>query len=171
MSSIKCNRIWKFGDNVDTDAILPAQYLNITDMSELAQHCMESINPSFASQSSSGDIVVAGRNFGSGSSREQAPIALKGSGIAFIIAESFSRIFFRNCVNIGLSIIELPNAVSLIDEDDVLFIDLDIGKIHNNTKNAEYSVAAHPPFMQNIVDHGGLINLIKTQLADENKDT
>jgi len=157
------NRVIKYGDNVDTDVIIPARYLNISDRRELASHAMEDIDPDFHSKITAGDIIAAGKNFGCGSSREHAPIVLKESGISLIIAESFARIFYRNAINIGLAIIESPDAAREINDGDMLSVDFDKGVITNDSQNGkQYSVAAFPPFLQNIIKAGGLIELTAT---------
>ena len=151
----------KYGDNVDTDVIIPARYLNTSDPKELAKHCMEDIDKTFVSRVKTGDIMVADNNFGCGSSREHAPIAIKESGISCIIAKSFARIFYRNAINIGLPIIELD---ADIDDNDELEIDFSSGKVFNITKNKTYEFTAFPKFLQNIIDHGGLLNSLKVSL-------
>lgn len=158
-------RVWKYGDNVDTDVIIPARYLNTTDPAELAAHCMEDIDPGFATGHRPGDIIVAGRNFGCGSSREHAPIAIKGSGVSCVIARNFARIFFRNAVNIGLPIFEAAEAVDEADKGDELEVDAAAGIIRNLTKGKEYRVRPLPPFIQEIIAAGGLMNRLKGKLA------
>jgi 3-isopropylmalate/(R)-2-methylmalate dehydratase small subunit len=160
MSLIFKGRVHKFGDNVDTDVIIPARYLNTTDPKELARHCMEDIDPDFAEEVKTGDIIVARENFGCGSSREHAPLAIKAAGISCVIAKDFARIFYRNAINIGLPIFTLAEA-SEIEEGDILEIDLKTGKIKNLTKNKEYKVSPFPEFIMNIINNGGLINYIK----------
>jgi 3-isopropylmalate/(R)-2-methylmalate dehydratase small subunit len=154
----------KYGDNVDTDVIIPARYLNTTDVAELASHCMEDLDTSFLKRVRPGDIMVAGKNFGCGSSREHAPIAIKASGISCVIAETFARIFYRNAINIGLAILECPEAAKDIDEGDEVEVDFDAGIIRNLTKNREYISAPFPPFIQQIMAEGGLIETIKNNL-------
>jgi 3-isopropylmalate/(R)-2-methylmalate dehydratase small subunit len=151
----------KYGDNVDTDVIIPARYLNTSEPSELAAHCMEDLDASFVKRVKKGDIMTAGKNFGCGSSREHAPIAIKASGIACIIAETFARIFYRNAINIGLPIIECPEAAKDIDEGDELEIDFDTGIISNLTKNVTYKGEPFPEFMQKIIAADGLIGYIR----------
>lgn len=153
----------KYGDNVDTDVIIPARYLNTSDPKELAKHCMEDIDKDFAGRVAPGDIMLGGKNFGCGSSREHAPIAIKASGISCVIAESFARIFYRNAINIGLPILECPE-IKKAEDGDVLFVDLDSGSIRNLTKNEEYFSAPFPPFMQGIMQKNGLIGYIKSGL-------
>ncbi len=154
-------KVIKFGDNIDTDVIIPARYLNTSLPEELAKHCMEDIDKEFVSRVNKGDIMVGGANFGCGSSREHAPIAIKASGISCVIAESFARIFFRNSINIGLPILECPEASKDIDEGDEVSINFDTGVITNKTKNKEYKAAAFPPFMQQLINAGGLVSYIK----------
>ena len=151
------SRIHKYGDNVDTDVIIPARYLNTSSHSELAAHCMEDIDKDFVSRVKKGDILVAQRNFGCGSSREHAPIALKESGIACVIATSFARIFYRNAINIGLPIIECPDAAEDCESDDELLVDLEKGLITNFSKNKSYNITPFPPFIQGIIESGGLL--------------
>lgn len=155
----------KYGNNVDTDVIIPARYLNTSDPAELASHCMEDIDASFVSRVKKGDIMVAGRNFGCGSSREHAPIAIKASGISCIIAETFARIFYRNAINTGLPIIECPEAAAGISEGDELDVDLDTGVITNLTKNISYKGVPFPEFMQKIIAADGLIGYIRKRRA------
>lgn len=154
-------KVIKYGDNVDTDVIIPARYLNTIDKKELASHCMEDLDSTFTSRVESGDIMVAGFNFGCGSSREHAPIAIKESGIALVIAKSFARIFYRNSINIGLPIIECPDAVDAISEGDRLKADMDAGIIYNLTTGEEYKAEPFPAFIQEIITTGGLIESIK----------
>lgn len=155
----------KFGSDVNTDEILPARYLNTTEKAELARHCMEDADKDFAKAVKPGDIIVAGKNFGCGSSREHAPVAIKAAGVSCVIAESFARIFFRNSINIGLAIIELPKASELINKGDVVSVDTDKGVIKNMTKKASYRVEKFPPFMQKIIRAGGLMSSIKKRTA------
>jgi 3-isopropylmalate/(R)-2-methylmalate dehydratase small subunit len=153
-------KAWKYGDDVDTDAIIPARYLNSSDPAELAGHCMEDIDTDFASKVSGGDFIVAGKNFGCGSSREHAPIAIKAAGVSAVIARSFARIFYRNSFNMGLPIFEAPEAVDGIEPGDTLVIDMDKGSLRNETKGKEYRISPIPPFMQELVSAGGLLNYI-----------
>lgn len=155
-----CGRVFKYGDNVDTDVIIPARYLNSTDGTELAKHCMEDIDKEFVHQVKSGDIIVANKNFGCGSSREHAPLAIKCAGVGCVIAETFARIFYRNAINIGMPIIECTEAAKDIEAGDEVEIDFDNGMITNKTKGKTYIGQAFPPFMQNIISAGGLINYI-----------
>lgn len=151
----------KYGDNVDTDVIIPARYLNTIDKKELASHCMEDLDKTFIGRVKNGDIMVAGNNFGCGSSREHAPIAIKESGIALVIAKSFARIFYRNSINIGLAIMECPEAVDGISEGDKVEVDVDNGIIYNRTTGAEFKTKPFPEFVQKIITNGGLVESIK----------
>jgi len=152
---------WIFENNVDTDVIIPARYLNTKDEKELASHCMEDIDPSFCKNVKKGDIIVAGHNFGCGSSREHAPLAIKASGIKAVIAKSFARIFFRNSINIGLLIIENDEIQADIETKDEIKINLENGKILNITKNKEYSFKPYPAEIQALIEAGGLVNYTK----------
>ena len=156
-------RVFKYGDNVDTDVIIPARYLNITDGMELAKHCMEDIDKEFVNKVEKGDIIVAQKNFGCGSSREHAPLVIKCAGVSCVIAETFARIFYRNAINIGLPIIACAEASKAIDAGDEVEIDFDSGMIHNITKNESYKGQAFPPFMQKIISAGGLVNYINAE--------
>ena len=156
-------KVLKYGDNVDTDVIIPARYLAIQDKKELASHCMEDIDADFVKKVQSGDIMVAGKNFGCGSSREHAPIVIKESGISCVIADTFARIFFRNAINIGLPIIECREASEGINEGDEVAIDFDSGKIQDLTTGRTYQGEPFPPFMQGIIDAGGLVNYINKE--------
>lgn len=156
---------YKYGDNVDTDVIIPARYLAIQDKNELAEHCMEDIDKDFVKKIKKGDIVVAGKNFGCGSSREHAPLVIKVSGVSCVIAETFARIFYRNAINIGLPIIECKAASEGIDDGDEVEIDFDSGKIYNKTKNEEYMGQPFPEFMQRIIKAEGLVNYINEKDA------
>lgn len=153
-------KVYKFGDNVDTDVIIPARYLNSSDPKELATHCMEDIDASFIKNVKEGDIIVANKNFGCGSSREHAPIAIKAAGVSCVIAETFARIFYRNAINIGLPIIECPEAAKAINNGDEVKVDFDSGIITDVTTGASFKGQAFPPFMQKIIDAEGLINYI-----------
>lgn len=150
--------VFKYGDNVDTDVIIPARYLNSSDPKELAGHCMEDIDQEFVKKVTAGDIMVATKNFGCGSSREHAPIAIKAAGISCVIAETFARIFYRNAINIGLPIIECPEAAKGIDAGDEVEVDFDSGKIYNRTKGTEFQGQPFPEFMQKLIAAGGLVN-------------
>ncbi len=154
-------RVFKYGDNVDTDVIIPARYLNISDRAELVSHCMEDIDGEFVKQVKPGDLIVAGKNFGSGSSREHAPLVIKLSGIKCIIAETFARIFYRNAVNIGLPILESAEAARDIENGDKVEVDFKSGMIKNLTKGCTYQAESFPEFMQDIMNAGGLINYVK----------
>lgn len=153
--------VHKYGDNVDTDVIIPARYLNIADKKELATHCMEDIDKHFVDVVKAGDVMVGGFNFGCGSSREHAPIAIRESGVACVIAKSFARIFYRNAINIGLPIFECEAASDGIAAGDEVRVDFDTGLITNLTKNETYQAQPLPPFIQNIVNRGGLLNSLK----------
>ena len=158
---IVIGNVFKYGDNVDTDVIIPARHLTTSDPAELAKYCMEDIDSDFAKDVRPGDIIVASRNFGCGSSREHAPIAIKGSGISCVIASSFARIFYRNAINTGLPIMECAPAAEAAEKGDVLEIDFETGIIKNITKNEEYQSAAFPEFIQRIIAAGGLLNSLK----------
>ena len=151
----------KYGDNVDTDVIIPARYLNTIDVKELASHCMEDIDADFVKKVRHGDIMVAGFNFGCGSSREHAPIAIKASGISLVIAKSFARIFYRNSINIGLAILECPEAVERIEAGHVVEADMDLGVILDKTTGESFNTAPFPPFIQRMIENGGLVESIK----------
>ena len=150
-------KAWKFGNDVDTDLIIPARYLNTSDPAELAVHCMEDADPTFSSKVKPGDLIVAGKNFGCGSSREHAPIALKAAGVSCVIAKTFARIFYRNAFNIGLPIFEAPEAADEISEGNEIRIDAGTGAIINLTTGKTYQATPVPPFMQQIIAAGGLI--------------
>ncbi|MBR2283173.1 MAG: 3-isopropylmalate dehydratase small subunit [Ruminococcus sp.] len=152
--------VLKYGDNVDTDVIIPARYLNTSDHKELASHCMEDIDKSFVSRVQPGDIITAGYNFGCGSSREHAPIAIKASGVSLVIAKSFARIFYRNSINIGLAIVECPEAADAIADDDRVEADLDNGIIRDLTTGQEFRTVPFPEFIQSIIENGGLMESI-----------
>lgn len=152
--------VFKYGDNVDTDVIIPARYLNSSDPKELASHCMEDIDKDFVNRVKPGDIIVADKNFGCGSSREHAPIAIKAAGVSCVIAETFARIFYRNSINTGLPIIECPEASRGIEQGDEVEVDFDSGIIYNRTKGTQFKGQAFPEFMQKIIKAEGLINYI-----------
>ncbi len=154
-------KVWRYGDNIDTDVIIPARYLNTSDPQELAKHCMEDIDKSFVSGVKSGDIMVADNNFGCGSSREHAPVAIKASGITCVIAATFARIFYRNAINIGLPLLEVGDAVKKIKAGDVLSVDLESGEIVNTTTGETIKATPLPGFIQDIARAGGLINYVK----------
>lgn len=160
-------RTWKFGNDVDTDAIIPARYLNTSDPDELAQHVMEDADKDFPHKVKAGDLIVGGKNFGCGSSREHAPIAVKSAGIQAVVAKSFARIFYRNAFNIGLPIFESAEASDKIKEGDIIEINADIGIIKNLSRNEEYPVKPIPPFMQELISAGGLIEWTKRRLKEK----
>ena len=157
-------KAWTFGDNINTDEIIPARYLNTSDPQELAKYCMVDADPDFPEKMAAGDIIVGGKNFGCGSSREHAPIAIKAAGIACVIAESFARIFFRNAFNMGLIILESAEAGKKIETGDELEIDISKGEIKNTSKNETYTVKPIPEFMQELVKAGGLLEYIKVKI-------
>lgn len=156
-------RVFKYGDNVDTDVIIPARYLNTSDPKELAEHCMEDIDATFPERVNDGDIIVAEKNFGCGSSREHAPIAIKASGVSCVIAKTFARIFYRNAINIGLPILECPEAVDALREGDEVYVDFSTGQIKNLTKDEVYQGEGFPEFIQEIIKADGLLNYIKNK--------
>jgi 3-isopropylmalate/(R)-2-methylmalate dehydratase small subunit len=149
--------VWKYGDNVDTDVIIPARYLNVSTPEELARHCLEDIDPNFAGAVRSGDVIVAGKNFGCGSSREHAPLAIKGAGVSCVVARNFARIFYRNAINVGLPILECPAAVDGAEKGHRLEIDLEAGQVHNLTTGSVHQAEPYPPFMMQIIEAGGLV--------------
>ena len=155
--------VFKYGDNVDTDVIIPARYLNSSDPKELATHCMEDIDKDFVKNVKAGDIIVANKNFGCGSSREHAPISIKAAGVSCVIAETFARIFYRNSINIGLPIIECPEAAKAISAGDEVEVDFDSGIIKNLTKGTQFKGQAFPEFMQKIIKAEGLVNYINNK--------
>ena len=157
-------KVWKFGDDVDTDAIIPARYLNTSDPQELAQHCMEDADASFAGRVQPGDIIIAGKNFGCGSSREHAPLAIKTAGASCVIAGGFARIFYRNAFNIGLPILESSEAAKGSQPGDELEVDLDTGEIRNLTRNTTFTAQPIPPFMQELIKDGGLMGHIAKKI-------
>ena len=157
--------VFKYGDNVDTDVIIPARYLNSSDPKELASHCMEDIDKDFVNRVKVGDLIVADKNFGCGSSREHAPIAIKAAGVSCVIAETFARIFYRNAINIGLPIIECPEAAEGIEEGDEVEVEFDTGVITNKTKGTSFQGQAFPEFMQKIIKAEGLVNYINQKDA------
>ena len=154
-------KVFRYGDNVDTDVIIPARYLNTSDPKELAKYCMEDIDKNFAKEVAQGDIIVADKNFGCGSSREHAPIAIKASGISCVIAKSFARIFYRNAINIGLPILECPEAAEGIKKGDLVEVNFDTGLIENKTKGTTYTAQPFPAFMQKIIKANGLVQYVK----------
>jgi len=157
-------KVWKYGDNVDTDAIIPARYLNMSSAQELAAHAMEDLDDAFRAEIKPGDIIVAGKNFGCGSSREHAPLALKGCGVGCVIAESFARIFYRNAINIGLPILESPEAAQAIAAGQTLEVDLAEGTIHVRETGVTYRAMPYPSFMLELVDAGGLVEYTRRKL-------
>ncbi|HPT86499.1 MAG TPA: 3-isopropylmalate dehydratase small subunit [Bacillota bacterium] len=164
MSQLK-GKVWRFGNDIDTDLIIPARYLNTSEPKELALHCMEDADPTFASKVQPGDIIVAGKNFGCGSSREHAPIAIKAAGVSCVIAASFARIFFRNAINIGLPILESPEASSAIAEGHEVQVDLSNGQITDLTTGQTFQAVPFPPFMQELIQSGGLIEYVKRKMG------
>ena len=165
-SSLKLKgKVHKYGANVDTDAIIPARYLNVSEPDELAQHCMEDIDAEFLSKIQPGDIIMADTNFGCGSSREHAPLAIKSAGISCVIAKSFARIFFRNAINIGLPLLECPEAVDNTETGDVLEIELTTGEINNVSRGKVFSAEPYPDFMMGIIDVGGLVEHTKRKIS------
>ena len=158
-------KVWKYGNNVDTDVIIPARYLNTTKAEELAKHCMEDIDASFASDVQAGDIMVGGWNFGCGSSREHAPIAIQASGVSCVIAASFARIFYRNSINIGFPILECPKASEAIQAGDIISVDTKTGIIIDETTGETFEAKAFPPFIDNIIAKGGLLPYLKEKLG------
>ncbi|MBF4696000.1 3-isopropylmalate dehydratase small subunit [Fusibacter ferrireducens] len=160
-------KIFKYGDNVDTDVIIPARYLNITDPAHLAEHCMEDIDQSFCERVIEGDVIVAGDNFGCGSSREHAVIAIKASGVSCVIAKNFARIFFRNALNLGLTIIECEAAVDALTEADEIVVDVEKGEIKRVSDQKVFKFQPYPPFLLNMIQNDGLINTTKKTLKQE----
>ena len=160
-------KVFKYGDNVDTDVIIPARYLNAPSPEELAKHCMEDIDASFTAKVQPGDIIVGGANFGCGSSREHAPIAIRACGVRCVIAASFARIFYRNSINIGFPILECPEAAAAIQNGDEVSVDFDSGLIRDETTGAEFRATALPPFIGRIVEDGGLLPYLKARLEKE----
>ena len=154
-------KVFKFGDDVNTDVIIPARYLNDPSLENMAKHCMEDIDPEFPKVDHTGDIMVGGWNFGCGSSREHAPVSIKACGVSCVIAASFARIFYRNAINIGFPILECPEAAAAINAGDVVSVDFETGVIKDDTTGEEFKAAAFPPFIQNIIKAGGLINYRK----------
>ena len=159
--------VYKYGDNVDTDVIIPARYLNTSDEAELAKHCMEDIDTEFAKRVKQGDFIVANKNFGCGSSREHAPIAIKAAGVKCVIASSFARIFFRNCINIGLPIMECPEAAEKIIPGDDIDVDFETGVIKNISKNERYQSEPMPEFIRALIAENGLVNYTRDKLGKE----
>lgn len=165
MNDIAKGKVWKYNDNVDTDVIIPARYLNMTDPNDLAKYCMEDIDKDFAAKVSKNDIIIAGENFGCGSSREHAPIAIKACGISAVIAKSFARIFYRNAINIGLPILENSQAVEEAENGDEIEVNFAKGEIKNITKNKIYKTAPFPESIQGIIKAGGLVNYTREKIS------
>jgi 3-isopropylmalate/(R)-2-methylmalate dehydratase small subunit len=164
-------RAWKFGANVDTDVIIPVRYLTSIDPVELGRHCLEGIDPEFAQKVQPGDIIVAAENFGCGSSREHAPVAIKGAGVGCVIAATFARIFFRNALNIGLPIVECAEAAQRIEQGDVIEVDVMSGRIINHTKGESYQAVPFPPFVQELIAVGGLVPYVARRLRERAEAT
>jgi 3-isopropylmalate/(R)-2-methylmalate dehydratase small subunit len=158
-------KVWRFGDNIDTDGIIPARYLNMSTAEELAKHCMEDVDAGFARAVRPGDIIVAGRNFGCGSSREHAPLALKGAGVSCVVASSFARIFYRNAMNIALPIVECAEAAQAAENGQQIEVDLDTGAVRNLTTGKSYQAKPYPPFMMELMKAGGLLAYTQRKLA------
>jgi 3-isopropylmalate dehydratase small subunit len=163
-------RAWKYGDNIDTDGIIPARYLASNDPRFLAQHCMEDVDTEFVKKAEEGDFVIGGANFGCGSSREHAPIAIKAAGISCVIAKSFARIFYRNAFNMGLPILECPEAVDGINDGDEIEVNLSTGAIRNMRSGDEFRASPIPPFMQELIEAGGLIEYARSRIAKAEAD-
>ena len=157
-------KVWKFGADIDTDRIIPARHLNTSDPAELAKHCMEDADPTFAGAVKKGDIIVADKNFGCGSSREHAPIAIKASGVSCVIAKSFARIFYRNAFNMGIPILECSAAVDAASPGDTLEVDIESGVINNKARNEQYQAQPIPPFMRELLETGGLMAWVKKKI-------
>jgi len=163
-------RAWKYGDNVDTDVIIPARYLNVSTAEELAKHCMEDIDPDFAGSVKDGDIIIGGENFGCGSSREHAPLSIKGAGVACVIASSYARIFYRNAINIGLPILESSDAVREAEKGHELEVQIEAGLIRNLSIGQTYRTVAYPKFMLEIINAGGLVGYTKARIKERIKE-
>ncbi len=161
MEMIIKGRVWKFGDNIDTDVIIPARFLNISDKEELARNCFTDLRPGFSEKVQAGDVIVGGKNFGCGSSREHAPLAIKESGVRVVIAKSFARIFYRNSFNIGLPLLESVDAADSLEEGDQISVDLATGEISDLSRGERYSAKPIPDFMRNVIQAGGLVEYIK----------
>ncbi|MGD0111175.1 MAG: 3-isopropylmalate dehydratase small subunit [Armatimonadota bacterium] len=164
MSTLR-GKVHRYGDHVNTDVIIPARYLNTSDVAELAAHCMEDIDPTFVSTVKAGDVIVGGGNFGCGSSREHAPLAIKGAGVSCVIARSFARIFFRNAINVGLPVLVCPDAAADAKSGDELAADLTTGKIENVTQGTSYQAEPFPEFLQQIIAAGGLVEYTRKRLV------
>jgi 3-isopropylmalate/(R)-2-methylmalate dehydratase small subunit len=158
-------KVWKYGDNVDTDVIIPARHLSKSTAQELARHCMEDLDTGFAGAVQPGDVIVAGENFGCGSSREHAPLAIKGAGVSCVVARSFARIFYRNAINVGLPILECPDAVQSAERGHHLEVDLEAGRVYNRTTGQAYQAESYPPFMMEIINAGGLVPYTQQRMA------
>jgi 3-isopropylmalate/(R)-2-methylmalate dehydratase small subunit len=165
MAKTISGKVWKFGHNIDTDIIIPARYLNTSDPAVLARHCMEGEVENFTEKISAGDVILAGENFGCGSSREHAPVCIKAAGVSCVVASSFARIFFRNAVNIGLPVFEVKGIWEGSEQGDALEIAPDEGEIKNITRGSEYRIAAYPEFIRNIIESGGLIPWVRARLG------
>jgi 3-isopropylmalate/(R)-2-methylmalate dehydratase small subunit len=161
----KEGRVWKYGDNIDTDVIIPARYLNVSSTEALARHCMEDLDSSFVAEVQPGDVIVAGDNFGCGSSREHAPLAIKGAGVSCVVANSFARIFYRNAINVGLPIIECPEAVASARSGHQVAVDLEGGLVRNLTTGEVYKAEPYPPFLMEIIQSGGLVPYTQKKMA------
>ena len=161
----RSGRVWKLGDNVDTDAIIPARYLSVSTAEKLARHCLEDLAPAFVGMVQDGDVLFAGDNFGCGSSREHAPLALKGAGVGCVVARSFARIFFRNAINVGLPVLECPAAVAATEEGHLVEIDLEAGQVRNLSTGQVYEVERYPPFLVGILTAGGLVPYTQRRIA------
>ena len=159
---------FRHGRDIDTDVIIPARYLNTSDPAELAKHCLEDLDPTFVNRVEKGDIIVADENFGCGSSREHAPVAIKAAGVSVVIAKSFARIFYRNAINIGLPIMECPEAADAIAGGDVVYVDADTGVVRDETTGATFQAQPFPPFIQEIINEGGLVARTKRLMAEKN---
>jgi 3-isopropylmalate/(R)-2-methylmalate dehydratase small subunit len=158
--------VWKYGDNVDTDGIIPARYLNVSTIEELAQHCLEDLDGTFVGAVQVGDVIVAGENFGCGSSREHAPLAIKGAGVSCVVARSFARIFYRNAINVGLPILECPEAVEATGPGQQLAVDLKEGRVRNLTTGQVFQAEPYPPFMMEIISAGGLVPYTRQRMDE-----
>ncbi|MDR2137246.1 MAG: 3-isopropylmalate dehydratase small subunit [Synergistaceae bacterium] len=169
MKTILTGKVWKYGDNVDTDVIIPARYLSTSVPEELAPHCMEDIDETFAKNVKQGDMIVAGNNFGCGSSREHAPIAIAGAGVSCVVAASYARIFFRNAINIGLPILECPDAVDGIQKGDEIEIDLEKGTVADKTNGNTWTAHPFPAFLRELIDSGGLVSWVRRQMEEREK--
>jgi len=164
-------RVWKYGDDVDTDVIIPARYLNTADPTELARHCLEDLDPTFATRVRPGDVIVAGKNFGCGSSREHAPLAIKSCGVSLVVASSFARIFFRNAINIGLPLVESPEAARDIAAGERVVLDHERGALRSITTGRSWSVRPFPAFVREIIAAGGLVELIRLRLEEGGEES